>query len=137
MLKCGVQKKNIIVLDIDKWYKVGTLLIKLEKLEHDVKNCCIHIVFENGKKLLYAVDTSTLDNIIAKNYDLYLVEGNYDEEEIEKREEEKRLNGEYVIETRIKNSHLSKQQCDEWLSQNMGDNSEYIYCHEHIEKEIK
>ena len=96
--------------------------------------CCIHIVLPNGKKLLYAVDTSKIDHIVAKEYDYYFVEGNYDEEEIELRQQEKELNGEFIIETRIKNSHLSKQQCDEFLMEMMGENSEYIYCHQHIEK---
>lgn len=30
-------------------------------------------------------DTKTVEGISAKNYDLYLVEGNYDEDEIEER----------------------------------------------------
>ena len=36
-------------------------------------------------------DTKTVEGISAKNYDLYLIEGNYEQEELEKRIEEKQL----------------------------------------------
>lgn len=129
LVKCGVKPKNILVLDIGKWYNIGIFKVKLDSLSHDVLNCCIHIEFKDKTKLLYAVDTSNLDNIVAKDYDYYFLENNYDDEEIETREQLEELK------TRIKNTHLSKQQCDKFLMENMGDNSEYIYCHQHEDKE--
>ena len=129
LVRLGIKEKNILMLDIGKWYSIGIFKVKLDSLTHDIPNCCIHIEFKDKTKLLYAVDTANLDNIVAKNYDYYFVESNYDEDEIETREQLEELK------TRIKNTHLSKQQCDKFLMENMGDNSQHIYCHQHIEKE--
>ena len=74
------------------------------------------------------------EGISAKNYDLYLVEGNYDEDEIEERIKEKQQDCKYVYEFRAKDSHLSKQQASEFLLNNMGENSEYVLMHQHIER---
>ena len=79
-------------------------------------------------------DTKTVEGISAKNYDLYLVEGNYDEDEIEERIKEKQQDCKYVNEFRAKDSHLSKQQASEFLLNNMGENSEYVLMHQHIER---
>lgn len=65
-------------------------------------------------------DTKTVEGISAKNYDLYLIEGNYDEDEIEERIKEKQQDCKYVYEFRAKDSHLSKQQASEFLLNNMG-----------------
>jgi len=129
LLDCNVKEKNILVLETGKWYSIGIFNAKLDRLVHDVDNCCIHIEFKDKTRLLYAVDTANLDNIVAKDYDYYFLENNYDEEEIETREQLEELK------IRIKNTHLSKQQCDKFLMENMGDNSEYIYCHQHVGKE--
>lgn len=32
-------------------------------------------------------------------------------------------------------NHLSKEKCDQFLYENMGANSQYVYMHKHIEKE--
>ena len=40
-------------------------------------NVGYRVLFDNYK-VFYATDTRTLDGISARNYDLYLVEGNYD-----------------------------------------------------------
>ena len=45
-------------------------------------------------------DTKTLEGIKAKNYDLYLIEGNYDEDEIQERIKIKEDAGLYVNEYR-------------------------------------
>lgn len=79
-------------------------------------------------------DTKAVEGISAKNYDLYLVEGNYDEDEIEERIKEKQQDGKYVYEFRAKDSHLSKQQASEFLLNNMGENSEYVLMHQHVER---
>jgi hypothetical protein len=79
-------------------------------------------------------DTKTVEGISAKNYDLYLIEGNYDEDEIEERIKEKQQKCEYVYEFRAKDSHLSKQQASEFLLANMGEESEYVFMHEHVDK---
>ena len=40
----------------------------------------------------------------------------------------------YVYEFRAKDSHLSKQQASEFLLNNMGENSEYVLMHQHVER---
>ena len=69
----GVNKKNIIILQTDKWYDFNAFKCKLTPTVHDVPNVAIHLSI-NGEKLLYATDTATLDCIQAKNYNYYLVE---------------------------------------------------------------
>ena len=79
-------------------------------------------------------DTKTVEGISAKNYDLYLIEANYDEDEIEERIRKKQEEGMYAYEFRAKSTHLSKQQAGEFLLENMGDNSKYEFMHQHIER---
>ena len=103
------------------------------KLYHDVPQCGYRILFKDYKAI-YMTDTKTVEGISAKNYDLYLIEGNYDEDEIEERIKEKQQKCEYVYEFRAKDSHLSKQQASEFLLANMGEESEYVFMHEHVDK---
>ena len=128
-----INPKNIIILDTDKWYDFKLFKCKLSPTNHDVPNVAIHIEI-NGEKLIYATDTSSLDNVDAKYYDYYLIEGNYKEEELEKRKEEKMANGEFVIEDRIKNSHLSYEQCIKYFLENSKESSVLEVMHQHREK---
>lgn len=85
-------------------------------------------------KVIYATDTANLDGVVAKGYDLFLVEANYDKEELIERIKEKRENGQYVYEDRVFRTHLSRQQCDEFIVQNMSANSRCVYLHQHEER---
>ena len=96
-------------------------------------NVAIHLEIK-GERLLYATDTTTLDCVKAKDYNYYLLEANYDEEELKTRLKEKEDNGEYAYEYRVLETHLSKEECNRFLIENMGNNSECIYLHEHIDK---
>ena len=128
LVKCGVNKKNIDIVEIKKKYNYGILKIVPVKLYHDVPNCGYRI-FINAKKVIYMTDTKTLDGIIAKDYDLYLIEANYESKE--------ELNSRAVNEIykeRVINTHLSKEYTSEWLMKNMGANSKYIFMHEHKER---
>ena len=133
LLECGVNKKNIDVLEIGTKYDYKAFKVVPVKLYHDVPQCGYRVLFDDYK-VIYMTDTRTVEGISAKNYDLYLIEGNYDEDEIEERIKEKQQNCEYVYEFRAKDSHLSKQQATEFLLNNMGENSEYVFMHEHIER---
>ena len=94
-------------------------------------------VLFNNYKVVYMTDTRTVEGISAKNYDLYLIEGNYDEDEIQERISQKQKECKFVYEFRAKDSHLSKQQASEFLLNNMGENSEYVFMHQHIERGYK
>lgn len=133
LLQCGVSIHNIDVLAIGVIYDYKTFKVSPVKLYHDVDNAGWR-VFMNAEKAIYMTDTVTLEGITAKDYDLYLVEANYITEELEERIRAKEAAGEYVYEYRVRNVHLSKEKADEWLLENVGENSEAIYVHQHIEK---
>lgn len=136
LLNCGVSPNNIDCLTIGTSYDYGMFQVSPIKLYHDVDNCGWRI-FLNGKKAIYMTDTSTLEGIAARNYDLYLIEANYTEEEITQRIREKQQAGLYVYEYRVLRTHLSKEQADKWLLENIGERSEIVYLHRHIEKKEK
>ena len=129
LIECGVKAKNIDLLEVGERYDYGLVEIKPVYLYHDVENCGYRI-YQGEKKAIYITDTHTLEGIEAKNYDIYLIEANYYEEEILQTIEEKKATGKYIYEYRAMESHLSKEQTNEWLLENMGDNSIYQYLHE-------
>lgn len=109
--------------------------MKLEELRHDVLNSACHLDIK-GKKVLYVTDTSDIP-FEAKNYDLYLIEANYhSREELEKKIQEAQDKGEYTHLIRVLQTHLCENEAIQWLKENMGDNSEYTFIHQHIEKEV-
>jgi len=128
LVKCGVNLKNIDVLLCDLEHKYSICSITPFKLYHDVKNFGYKI-FLNDKKVLYATDTRKIDHVEAKNYDLYLIESNYKEEIIKKKMKEKEARGEFCYEKRVLETHLSDEQCNEWLWRNMGMNSHFVKLH--------
>jgi phosphoribosyl 1,2-cyclic phosphodiesterase len=134
LLQCGVSIHNIDSLEIGYIYDYKAFKVSPVKLYHDVDNAGWR-VFMNAEKAIYMTDTVTLEGITAKNYDLYLIEANYITEELEERIRSKEAAGEYVYEYRVQKVHLSKEKADEWLLDNMGDQSEAIYIHQHVEKE--
>jgi L-ascorbate metabolism protein UlaG (beta-lactamase superfamily) len=101
-------------------------------LYHDVENCGYKIT-HNGKSVLYATDTATLDHVTAKAFDLYLIEANHTEDELADRIRRKTESGEYVYEHRVERTHLSRESADAWLAMNAGRNSQVIYLHQHQE----
>lgn len=126
-------RQNIDVLQIGTKYDYKLFKIVAVKLYHDVPQCGYRVLFDDYK-VFYATDTKTLEGISAKNYDLYLVEGNYEDEELENRIKERQQEGQYCYESRVKYTHLSKGQASDFLLKNMGDNSEYVFMHEHVER---
>lgn len=124
LLKADI--KNLDTLEIGKTYDYGIALISPVYLYHDVKNCGYRI-FINNKKIFHATDTYTLEGITAKNYDIYAIECNYDEEIID-----------YILENsndyehgyRSKLTHLSKQQAHEFVYNNASHDFEFIKLHQ-------
>ena len=128
LVDCGVEKKKIDVFKIGKIYHYKDFKVIPIKLYHDVPQCGYKLKI-NENKLIYATDTSKINHIKAKNYDYYFIEGNYEDEE----ELHSRAENDYY-EKRVKNTHLSKVQATEWLMENMGKNSKYMFMHEHKER---
>lgn len=133
LLACGVNRKNIDVLNYGIKYDYKLFKLMMLKLYHDVPQCGYRVLFDDCK-VIYATDTKTLEGISAKNYDLYLIEGNYDEDEMQERIKQKQLECKFIYEYRAKSNHLSKQQATEFLLNNMSEKSEYVMMHEHVER---
>lgn len=132
LLACGVAEKNIDLLKVGKIYNYGAFRISPIQLYHDAPNCGWRMFF-GDEKAIYITDTTTVQGITAKDYDLYLLEANYSEPEIQERIKAKEVLGQYVYEYRVLKTHLSKEECDQWLLENIGENSEYVYIHQHKE----
>lgn len=126
----GIKKSNIDYLSPNKTYDYNLFKIIPFILIHDVKNIGIKILDKKNKeKVLYAVDTKKIDHIRAVNYDLYLIEANYDEEKLEQNIKRDKENGLFSYGERVKETHLSIQQVSGWLLDNAGENSVYEFLH--------
>ena len=132
LVEIGVNKRNIFALKLEKWYDIGICKVRLDYLIHDKPNCSLKIN-QNGYKLIYIVDTSSVDHIEAKDYDFAYIEGNYlDDEELNKKIEQDKLNNKYSHYERVKRTHLSQLQALNFIQKNNIKNYEFI--HQHINK---
>lgn len=135
LVYAGVNLKNIDLLEPNKKYKYSDKLeIVPVGLYHNVENCGYKIKL-NGKRIFYATDTYCLNGIKAPNYDLYLVEANYTEEDIKQRIQAKLEANKFIYEYQAMENHMSKERIDKWLLENINDKSEVMYLHRHIESE--
>lgn len=138
LLDAGVDKRVIDVgsTDVDSWNLYCSLFTHPVPLVHDVPNCGWILSFDCGKEsLFYATDTGTLDHLEYKGCDLYMLEANHTQGEIEARVAEKMAKGEFSYEFRAAQNHLSQEQALDWLARNAGPNSRYEFLHQHKEKE--
>lgn len=137
LLEAGVDKRVIDVISPYSGADGAALYKRLaavhpEFIPHDVPNCAWHI-FDGKEHLLYATDTGTLDGIEAKHYNLYLIEANHTRAEIEERIAAKVEAGEFAYEYRAARNHLSQEQALDWLAENAGQYSRYVFLHQHQE----
>lgn len=144
LAETGVDKRLIDVFFPTNWsealhYVYGETTFLLPRLlVHDVPNCAWSLeLIPSGERIFYATDTGTLDGVEAKNYDLYLIEANHTQAEIEARAAEKLERGEYSYERRASANHLSYEQAMDFLARNAGPRSCYVLLHGHREKEEK
>lgn len=136
ILACGVRKTKIdIYIPNTKNCYTDDLQLIMIPLKHNVSNCGYKL-YINGEKIFYATDCNNLDGIDAPNYDLYMIEANYEDEEIQERIAEKEANGQYVYEYQVLQNHLSKQKADKFIGENAGINSKFVYLHGHIERGV-
>lgn len=130
LLECGVSKQNIDIIEAPKVYDYGICRISPVVLYHDIPNFGLRI-FIGDEKAIYIVDTHTVKGIQAKGYQWYFIESNYDEDDLEQRIREKTAAGQYCYELNVAERHLSHTQASEWLLANMNKNSEYVFLHQH------
>lgn len=136
VIDCGVNKANIDVVEFNTLYNYGVCNVISFPLVHDAPNCGWKIHFPIGK-VIYATDTNNLNGVTARNYDLYLIEANYIDEEIQEKIREKEANGEFVYERRVLRTHLSKAKCDNFIYSNISSRGQYVYMHTHRDDETK
>ena len=136
LVAAGVPARSIDILEIGVMYGYGICNIIPVALVHNVPNCGYKIHFPTGK-VFYATDTNNLNGIAARNYDLYMVEANHEEETILKKIAEKKAAGEYAYEVHAMRNHLSKDKCDDFIYRNIGQHGEYVYLHCHVEENEK
>lgn len=133
LLECDVPKSNIDVLENGRIYDYRAFKVSPVKLYHNVENCGYRLFF-GREKVFYATDTGHLKGITAKDYDLYLIEANYTDEDLEERIIAKTAAGQYCYELQVAERHLSHEQASEFLLENMGDNGQYVFLHGHKPK---
>lgn len=133
---CGIWMKDFVegIKNVDYYeagqiYNYGSFSVSPVSLYHDVPNFGYRI-FKNGTKIIHCTDTCHLEGISAKDYDLYAIEHNYDEETIMERISVKESRGEYAHERGSINSHLSEQQARDFIYKNKGSNSQVLRLHE-------
>ena len=134
LVAAGVPERQIDVLKPRVMYGYGLCNVIPFELTHNVPNCGYKVHFGNGK-LIYATDTNNLDGIQAIGYDLYLIEANYNDEDICRRIKEKRMAGQFAYEEQAFRNHLSEAKCTEFLLRNMRGNGIAIPMHVHVDKE--
>jgi len=135
LLKQGVPASNIDVLAHSKCHNYGSFQVIPKLLTHSVPNQGYKLRFADGSKMIYATDTGDLDGISAPDYDLYLIEANHEEAEIQERIARKKAEGVYAYEVKVVKNHLSKEKADSFILENIGAKGIYQYLHCHQDKE--
>lgn len=130
LVECGVKPANIDVLQSGKRYSFGLCEAEPFELPHGVRNCGWKL-YIGGKRLIYATDTSSLDGVEARGFDVYMIEANHTEREITERIAGKLRGGEYAYERNARENHLSREQADEFIYGNIGQGGVYVYMHSH------
>ncbi len=136
LVAAGVPARNIDILEPGTMYGYGLCNVIPVWLVHNVINCGYKIHFPAGK-VFYATDTNNLNGIVARHYDLYMVEANHEEDVILQKIADKKAAGEYAYEVHAMRNHLSKEKCDDFIYRNIGPGGEYIYLHCHVEEDEK
>lgn len=117
LLSYGFDEDRIMVVQYGKVYQLGDYKISPVKAYHDVENCGYRIMQGNHKHL-HITDTSTLDGIVALDYDTATIECNHDEFKALELIAEAKENGEFTHLKGAMNSHLSVQQTIQFCDQN-------------------
>ena len=127
----GIADNRIDVFWLGELYGYGSsVLAKCVEIPHDVPNCAWDLELD-GETVFYATDCGDLFGIEAKDRDLYLIEGNYKEDDLVVRMEEKAARGQFSYEARVARTHLSVEQAMRFLAENAGAKSKYVLIHRH------
>lgn len=139
LLELGVRQTHIdIVTPCTRLcYPKPLVAIRGEELKHNVPNQGYHLTFNGRDRMFYATDTHDLDGVNAKDYDLYMIEANYTESEIQQKIADKKEAQSYSYEWDVLKNHMSYERAMDWLYMQMGPNSKYVLLHQHKERKDK
>lgn len=115
-----IQEYKECIQDMQK-IEIGTFTIVCFSLEHDVP-CLGYLIKDNlsGCKLLYCTDTGQIDYSF-NDIDFFLIESNCDEDTLDYSDYKQK---------RLYNTHLSMQQCWNFVENNVNINTKnVILCH--------
>lgn len=121
--------RNIDVYEPGQLYDYGEFKIIPITLYHDVPNCGYRI-FKGDHKTIHATDTAHMEGISAKDYDLYALEHNYNDETIHDAIERAERLGEFAYQKGAINTHLSEQQANDFIFNNRKESSQILRLHE-------
>lgn len=121
--------RNVDIFKAGEIYDYGSFKISPVKLYHDCETFGFRI-YKGDHRTIHITDTCTLEGIEAKNYSLYAIESNYDEETIDQIIEAQKAKGEYSYKAGAANTHLSEQQARDFIYKNRGPHSEVLRLHE-------
>ena len=123
---------------IRDWIYGQDLEISSFHLLHDVPNVGWIVKVsgggENDGTAMYATDTHHIP-IAAPDLDLYMIEGNYTQEDMDRRISEKTESGVFMYEGRVVQAHMSRETAVEWLRENADPyKSRIVFLHGHSEE---
>ncbi len=123
---------NVDVYEVGKIYNYGVFKVSPVKLYHDVENCGYRI-FKDNYKIIHCTDTAHLKSITAKDYDLYAIEHNYDQEKAEQAIKEAQETGKFCHATGSIHTHLSTRQAWDFIQANRKETSKVLELHQSAE----
>lgn len=131
LLTAGI--RNVCEIKPDVEYQLPGVVIKAHELVHDVLNVGYSMEFQlpEGKtyKIFHATDTYSLSHIEMRGYDLYAIEYNHDEIQIQKDIEHKKILGVFAHEVEATFNHHSFQRANAWLNDMADENSQVLKLH--------
>lgn len=124
----SIISKSIVVVEMNHVYQLKDIIVSPFVLYHNVPNCGWRII-KDKKKVIHATDTSALNGVEAKNYDLYAIEYNYNADTIGEVIQEKKDNEEYSYEVDAVKNHMSWQDAQTWFNTQKGEFSQLVKLH--------
>lgn len=133
LLKNGIGTNNIVSIDmgLNKFPHMQIIAIKTEHYNTDYSLCdnFAYKIKWRGKKIFFATDLRSYDNLSAKDYDYLLIAANYCEIKIEELINNLEW-GEYNRFNRTRLAHPSKQQANKFIVNNAGDHTIIYLLHQ-------
>lgn len=112
----------------NRTYKAGSYKIEVAPLYHDVPNVG-YMIEKNNYKIVHATDTNIIRHVVAREYDLYAIECNFDEELMADLIKDELYKDTYTYQLRAKENHLSLQKTLAWYHAMRGENSRLVPLH--------